>query len=342
MVAIVCPIGDTNESVESTLDVLSDLPLDYIDHDGHHFKMTIACDPCAIDPVTFDRLSELCASGAGEMEYMLSSVSHRSGVFENELERALAAFNSQGWASTNDSTISFAIIGNMAWDDSITVLSGKQLRRLASAGCYADLSSPTMASPICSRRCNSIYAASSESTEGSSSVSTSTLKAGAISKGEVLVIDSPLLIDWMDWRNLTAPFVEEGHLRAGDSPDRRRAMSWIRANVHVTGRPDWIFVKLIFDIQSNTTATRRESSALRQALEHMESLCGDQFRLHYVTAREMCNIARAAEARKSGDAGQYRDYLVKPYIASLGSIAKTRESERVVARQASAGKYVVD
>ncbi len=39
---------------------------------------------------------------------------------------------------------------------------------------------------------------------------------------------------------------------------------------------------------------------------------GRNYRLHYVTAREMFNIARAAMDGKSGDPSAYYDYLVAP------------------------------
>jgi hypothetical protein len=45
----------------------------------------------------------------------------------------------------------------------------------------------------------------------------------------------------------------------------------------------------------------------------MEQVWGrPPFRLHYVTAREAYNIARAAEAGHSGDPNDYRDFLVPP------------------------------
>jgi len=39
---------------------------------------------------------------------------------------------------------------------------------------------------------------------------------------------------------------------------------------------------------------------------------GQRWKLHYVTAREMYNIARAAMDGKSGDPASYRDYLLRP------------------------------
>ena len=36
--------------------------------------------------------------------------------------------------------------------------------------------------------------------------------------------------------------------------------------------------------------------------------------LHYVTARELYNLVKAAEAGRQGDPEEYRDYLVKPPV----------------------------
>ena len=36
--------------------------------------------------------------------------------------------------------------------------------------------------------------------------------------------------------------------------------------------------------------------------------------LHYVSAREMYNIIKAAEAGKSGNPGKYRDYEIPRYV----------------------------
>ena len=39
---------------------------------------------------------------------------------------------------------------------------------------------------------------------------------------------------------------------------------------------------------------------------------GKNFKLHYVTAREMYNIIKAAEADEAGSPGDFRDYLIRP------------------------------
>ena len=43
---------------------------------------------------------------------------------------------------------------------------------------------------------------------------------------------------------------------------------------------------------------------------------GTHYVLHYVTAREAFNVARAAVDGKQGDPRQYYDYLIPPYVAN--------------------------
>ena len=45
---------------------------------------------------------------------------------------------------------------------------------------------------------------------------------------------------------------------------------------------------------------------------------GENYILHYVSAREMYNIAKAAEAGKNGNPNEYRDFiLAKPTFKQL-------------------------
>jgi hypothetical protein len=50
---------------------------------------------------------------------------------------------------------------------------------------------------------------------------------------------------------------------------------------------------------------------------------GINWKLHYVSAREMYNIIKAAEAGMTGDPGNYRDFIIKPY-ANMKILSKNR------------------
>ena len=43
---------------------------------------------------------------------------------------------------------------------------------------------------------------------------------------------------------------------------------------------------------------------------------GNNYILHYATARECYNIVKAAEAGMQGKPNEYRNFIIKPYIES--------------------------
>jgi hypothetical protein len=58
---------------------------------------------------------------------------------------------------------------------------------------------------------------------------------------------------------------------------------------------------------------------------------GSRYLLHYVTAREMYNIVKAAEDGHAGNPNAYRDYILKPPSYSTAAVTES-------ATQASAPK----
>ena len=54
--------------------------------------------------------------------------------------------------------------------------------------------------------------------------------------------------------------------------------------------------------------------AMDQTFSHLGTRYndGENFCLHYVNAREMYNIAKAAEAGESGNPNDYRNYVLAP------------------------------
>jgi hypothetical protein len=89
---------------------------------------------------------------------------------------------------------------------------------------------------------------------------------------------------------------------------------WIELAPTVKGRPDWRFVK----IHTHGAPEQQHSVLLGRAIEEMYEYLGSryndgrEFVLHYVSARELFNIVKAAEQGKSGNPGAYRDFLLPP------------------------------
>jgi hypothetical protein len=84
--------------------------------------------------------------------------------------------------------------------------------------------------------------------------------------------------------------------------------------VHVEGRPDWVVVK----VHTHGTQERDIDTLLGAEVDAMHEYLerryndGQRHVLHYVTARELYNIIKAAEAGLDGDPGRYRDHLLPP------------------------------
>jgi len=85
---------------------------------------------------------------------------------------------------------------------------------------------------------------------------------------------------------------------------------WLRARVQMPSRPDWYFVKLYMHgakeedrrvILGQPLVRFHSDLARRAAIDPC-------FHFHYVTAREMYNLVRAAEAGWSNDVQEARDF----------------------------------
>ncbi len=110
------------------------------------------------------------------------------------------------------------------------------------------------------------------------------------------------------------PRLEYGALTAHDPPTAARVRAWVSPNIHVRGRPDWVFVK----VYTHGAPEEQASSLLGEPGARLHTALttayndGRAWKLHYVTAREMFNIACAAMEGRAGDPCDYRDFVLPP------------------------------
>jgi hypothetical protein len=133
-----------------------------------------------------------------------------------------------------------------------------------------------------------------------------------------MLIPGPLGLNWKDRRMGIIPRIENADVRRGQPPTPQRVDAWVRAGVHVQGRPDWLFVKIHTHGTQEGDIDTLLGPPVDAMHDYLESAYNDgkQYVLHYVTAREAYNIVKAAEAGMQGNPGAYRDYALPAPRAS--------------------------
>ena len=105
-----------------------------------------------------------------------------------------------------------------------------------------------------------------------------------------------------------------GDLSREAPPTLQRFRLWARANVHVAGRPTWLFVKVHTHGLIERHVETLVGDPMKSFLDDLLAAYGDgrSYRVHFATAREAANIALAAVDGHAGDPGQHRNYCYLP------------------------------
>jgi len=263
------------------------------------------------NPGCMKALSESVFRGFGEVEFHLHHGHDTHETMLATLQAGLDWFNRFGAMRTAEAQPRQRygyVAGNSALDNGAgdDALSGcpTELRALRDTGCYADFTFPSLGSPAQPRLTNCIYYASEDGLPKSYDRGVP-VEVGRPGQGDLMLFQGPVSIDW------SSGCVEDGALENTSRPHPRRLASWLSANVHVPGRPEWVFVKLhTHAMQNRASFLSPDTDAVFAAMETWWNR--PPFRLHYVTAREAYNLVKAAEAGKSGDPNDYRDFEVPP------------------------------
>jgi hypothetical protein len=133
-------------------------------------------------------------------------------------------------------------------------------------------------------------------------------------EGSLMLIQGPLLLNWSEKKWGLLPRIENGCLQRSQPPSSSRIDLWLKARVQVPTRPDWFFVKL----HSHGAPEENQRVMLGEPMLELHrelarrSARNGQFHFHYVTAREMYNLAKAAEAGWRGSVEEARDFELIP------------------------------
>lgn len=190
-----------------------------------------------------------------------------------------------------------------------------ELSLLRELGCWGDLTMPSV-NECQSRKINSIYYAGGSEIEPKSYDRGDDARVGVSDTQRLLLIQGPL---GMRLGAGLRPRMENASLTSTNWGTDERIRTWIDCHVHVRGRPEWLFIKLHTHgaIERDFDALFGERARRMHRTLAEEYNDGRRYRLHYVTARQAFNLARAAECGAVGDPEQFLDWEVPPPVTSL-------------------------
>lgn len=271
-----------------------------------------------------DQLAGLCSRGFAEVEVHLHHDHDTEANLRKTLtEHARVLFERHGLLSSRKGSAQPAygfIHGNWALDNSRP--DGRwcgvnnELDILRDTGCYADFTLPSAPSNTQTRKINSIYYACDDpqrpkSHDDGDDVGTISIPP----RKALMIIQGPLLPSWRRTRGIVPALkIENGCIQASQPPTAARLDLWLKARVGVPLRPDWYFVKL----HTHGATEANQNILLGEPMVKLhEELArraekDKRFHFYYVTAREMYNLAKAAEAGWKGSVASARDWELAP------------------------------
>jgi hypothetical protein len=265
-----------------------------------------------------EALAGLCRDGYGEVEFHLHHDNDTAENLRRTLIQARDCFRSRHGLLAVDrknSQPAFGFIhGNWALDNSHP--EGRwcgvnnELDVLREAGCYADFTFPSTPDLCQPPKINSIYYAVDDPSRPCSHHRGIDAGSGPVPAQGLMLIQGPLVLNWSRRRYGVLPRIENGCVQAALPPAIDRVDLWLKARVQVAGRPDWFFVKL----HAHGGPERQQEVLLGEPMVQFHRDLAERsrrdpnFRYHYVTAREMYNLVKAAEEGWTGPVAEARNY----------------------------------
>jgi len=283
-------------------------------------------------------LADHCHAGWGETEIHLHHGNARPDTAENT-RRVLTDFRDRlAWrhrclsldAGSQEPRYAFVhgdfALANSAAGRDCGVDSEMQI--LSETGCYADLTLPTgfwHTAQI--SKINSVYECGSPLDQAVPHRQGRDLAVGRPPKTWPLMIQGPLLADVGNTLRSARPVLENGGITGSAPMSLQRLALWKKANIHVDGRPDWLFIKLHCHSMDPTQKNAVIGDAFRQFLSELVTGAAERKEtLHFVTARELTNILLAACDGREGNPGDYRDYRLQRFASAASAIRRARST----------------
>jgi len=267
-----------------------------------------------------DKITDLCQRGFGEIEIHLHHDNDTSDNLRLTLERFTETLHVNHGAfirSEETGKLQYNFIhGNWCLDNSRP--DGKwcgvndELIVLKETGCYADLTFPSAPSDTQPAFANEIYYAKDDPDKPKSHEKGKKVVVGGSNWGDMMLITGPLGLNWKYRKKGIFPQIENSDIRAAMPPTKDRVDLWVDSAISVEGKPEWLFIK----IHTHGTQEQDMDTLLGKPFEEMNEYLlekyndGENHVMHFVSAREMYNIIKAAEAGLEENPNTYRDFMI--------------------------------
>lgn len=281
-----------------------------------------------VDEIVAD-LSDMALNGYGEVEFHwhMGITPKNKITLENypeKLAEAIQWFQQFGAMVTEEENprTAFAYIAGV-WDldasrKPFSTGLTNQIQVLHDLGCYADFTFSTIGTAAQPDKINSIYYVKDDVTAPKSHNTGTDAEVGKPVDNEFMIFQGPIGIHCNG-------SLEYGAIESDPCFRPERIPRWFEANIHVKGRPEWVFIKVYsHGVQSQKVILEY---GMEEMLTALKKYCSDRkIKLHYMTSREAYNVVKAAEAGKTGDPEDYRDFHIPKYQNMVRSFRSSQEN----------------
>lgn len=264
----------------------------YRDSDGQIPKYTFFYPIEEYRPEYMELLANLCHQGYGEVEIHL----HHDNDTADNLRKQLIDFKTlladkykllSRDKGTNEIKYGF-IHGNWALNnsrpDGRMCGVSNELQVLRETGCYADFTMPSAPDITQTKIINNIYYATNDINK-------------PVSQEGLLMVQGPLMLNWKNRKWRFVPKIENGSLSYDCHITSDRIRLWLKANIHIAKASEYVFIKLYtHGCQEKNIDYLLNNKGLEDLFSNLKSISNElNFKLHYVSAREMVNVVKAIE-----------------------------------------------
>ncbi len=265
-------------------------------------------------PQFLDALAKLARGGYGEVEFHL----HHDGDTAETLRPAILGYLDKiaqhgHFSRDPDGRIRYAFIhGN--WCLANSRKDGRwcgvdeEIPLLWDTGCYVDMTFPSAPDESQPNIVNQVYWPTGNLAKRRGYEQGEPARVGNRKDDRILMLQGPIALAKRPGRMSVR--IESSAIDDSDPPSPARVRTWVNQKIHIEGQPNWIFVKLHTHgcPEPNAAVLLGEPGYVLHETLAARYNDGRRWVLHYVSAREMYNIAMAAIDGNTGNPNEYRDY----------------------------------